>query len=137
MDSLLEGFREYQLMDDVGDDVRAQISFVETLPDGSNREFMRMYKLWDLCIISKLPLLFRVAAVVLLLPHSNAEEERVSSMVRKNKTDFRASLQSDGSLSSILTVKLNNKDPCHKYELSKQLIEKSKKVAREYNKQHQ
>ena len=75
--------------------------------------------------------------VVLVTPHSNAEEERVFSMVRKNKTDFRSSLKSDGSLSSILTVKLNNKESSDKYEPSKALIEKSKKVTWEYNKQHQ
>ena len=33
--------------------------------------------------------LCKVACLVLLIPHSNAEEERVFSMIRKNKTDFR------------------------------------------------
>ncbi len=50
--------------------------------------------------------LFKVAKLVLVLPHSNAGEERVFSMVRKNKTSFRSSLSMEGTLSSILTVKL-------------------------------
>jgi hAT family C-terminal dimerisation region len=136
MDLLLEQFREYQLMEDLNDEVISKVTVVEKFPDGSKREFVRMDMVWGLCIRQKLPLLFKVALVVFLLPHSNAEEERVFSMVRKNKTDFRASLQSDGTLSSILTVKLNNKEAAHKFEPSKDLVEKSKKVTWEYNKQH-
>ena len=33
--------------------------------------------------------LARVAKLVLILPHSNASEERVFSMITKNKTTFR------------------------------------------------
>ena len=46
------------------------------------------------------------------------------SMVRKNKTDFRASLKTDCSLSAILKVKLNNPNPSHTFNPP---IEKSKK----------
>ena len=35
------------------------------------------------------------------------------SMVRKNKTDFKASLKTDCSLSAILMVKLDNPNPSH------------------------
>ena len=48
-------------------------------------------------------------------------------MVRKNKTDFRASLKTDGSLSAILKVKLNNSNTSHIFNPSISLIEKSKK----------
>jgi hypothetical protein len=50
-------------------------------------------------------LLARVALTVLCLPHSNAEEERVFSMIGKNKRAERSSLQVKGTLSS-MTVKL-------------------------------
>ena len=43
-----------------------------------------------------------------IIPHSNAEEERVFSMVQKNKTAFRPSLDPKGTQSSILTMKLAN-----------------------------
>ena len=45
-----------------------------------------------------------VAKTVLILPHSNAREERVFSLIRKNKTAFRLSLQVDGTLDSLLTI---------------------------------
>ena len=80
--------------------------------------------------------LIQVAKVVLVIPHSNAAEERVFSMVRKNKTPFRSSLSLDGTLSSIITVKLRVDDPCEKFEPSKQLLEKAKKSTWEYNKAH-
>ena len=47
----------------------------------------------------KLGKLAIIALLVLTLPHSNAEEERVFSMINKNKTQ-RPSLKLDGSLSN-------------------------------------
>ena len=41
----------------------------------------------------RFPMLGNVAKLVLVLPHSNAEEERLFSMVRKNKTAFRPNLK--------------------------------------------
>ena len=38
--------------------------------------------------------------------HSNAREERVFSMIRKNKTYFGLLLQLDGSLNSIMRTKM-------------------------------
>lgn len=49
--------------------------------------------------------LIRVAEVVVILPHSNTEEERLFSIVRKNKTESRSSMKPDGTLSSILSMK--------------------------------
>ena len=49
------------------------------------------------------------------------------SMVRKNKTGLRASLTTDGSLSAILKVELNNPNLSHPFNPSSSLIEKSKK----------
>ena len=50
--------------------------------------------------------LANVSKLVLILPHSNASEERVFSMITKNKTSFRPNLKLDGTLASIITVKL-------------------------------
>ena len=36
-------------------------------------------------------------------------------MVTKNKTKFRPSLKIDGTLSSILTIKLAKSEPCNKF----------------------
>ena len=54
----------------------------------------------------RFPRLASVAKLVFTIPHSNAQEERLFSMVRKNKSAFRPSLDSKGTLSSILTIKL-------------------------------
>ena len=45
-------------------------------------------------------LLANVAKLVLTLPHSNADEERVFSLIRQNKTDFRSALSLNGTLYS-------------------------------------
>lgn len=50
--------------------------------------------------------LTRIAEAVLVIPHSNAEEEGLFSIVRKNKTDSRSCLGLDGTLSNILAMRL-------------------------------
>ncbi len=42
--------------------------------------------------------LSKVTLLVLTLPHSNFEEERLFSMTTKNKTKIRPSLKLDGTL---------------------------------------
>ena len=70
-----------------------------------------------------------------MLPHSNADEERVFTMVRKNKTPFRSSLSMDGTLSSILTVKLADVDAVQ-FKPTNELLKKAKSATWEYNKAH-
>ena len=48
---------------------------------------------------------FKFAEIVLVISHSNAEQERLFSIVRKNKTDSRSSLKLDRTLSNILAIK--------------------------------
>ena len=64
----------------------------------------------------------------------SALEERVFSMVSKNKTKFRPNLQLDGTLSSIICVKLGNTEPCSSYNPPKDVLENAKKATKEYNK---
>ena len=54
----------------------------------------------------KFPVLTEIALSVLVIPHSNAGEERVFSTIRKNKTDFCSRLQLGGSLNAIMRVKM-------------------------------
>ena len=42
--------------------------------------------------------LFKIANAVLTIPHSNAGEERIFSLINKNKTPSRNSLSLDGTL---------------------------------------
>ena len=57
--------------------------------DGTKVTHHWMDMIWG-SLQEKLPNLSRVALAVLTIPHSNAGEERVFSMIRKNKTDFRS-----------------------------------------------
>ena len=66
----------------------------------------RMDVIWGY-LRAKLPLLSEIALCVLVVPHSSAGEERIFSMIRKNKTDFRSRLQLDGSLNSIMRIKMS------------------------------
>ena len=80
--------------------------------------------------------LAKVALLVLTIPHSNAEEEQVFSLVTKNKTKFRPNLKLDGTLASILTIKLANPQPCYKFEPPQEVIESAKKATVTYNRAH-
>ena len=77
-----------------------------------------------------------MAKLVLTIPHSNAQEERLFSMVRKNKTAFRPSLDPKGTLSSILAIKLAAQEPAHSFEPPQDVIAKAKTVTWEYNRAH-
>ncbi len=77
--------------------------------------------------------LSKVVILVLTLPHSNAEEERLFSMITKNKTKFRPSLKLDGTLSSILTIKCAGVEPCHSYEPPVEVLETAKQATMKYN----
>ena len=56
-------------------------------------------------------------------------------MVRKNKTAFRSSLSMEGTLSSILTVKLADVNAV-KFNPPSELLKKAKGATWEYKKQH-
>ena len=55
---------------------------------------------------SKCHNLLKLANIILVIVHSNAEEEYLFSRVRKNLASQRASLSVDGTMSSILTFQL-------------------------------
>ncbi len=77
-----------------------------------------------------------VAKLVLVLPHANADAERVFSVVGLNKTKRRDSLALDGTLSSIMTIKMANLEPCLKWEPPSDIIKASKKATGQYNHAH-
>ena len=110
-------------------------------------KYFRMDRIWSHISQMKLPgmdiarfaCLFSVAKVVLSIPHSNAGEERVFSVIRKIKREDRGRLQMEGTLSSLITVKLNLPEskahPCYEFQPSKTLLQKAKKATSYYNKQ--
>ena len=112
--------------------------------DAENDKFyQRMDIIWHYLSSLKAPdhtarflRLSRIAMLVLLILHSNAQEGRIFSMVRKNKTAFRSNLDPKGTLSSILTVKLGNDVPAHQFEPTKDLLKTAKSAPWKYNKEH-
>ena len=69
------------------------------------------------------------------IPHSNASEERIFSLIDKEKTPSRSSLQADDTLSSLLIVKMHIEDLLWWNPLES-LIQKAKKAIKIYNEQH-
>ena len=67
--------------------------------------------------LSHCKLLPRIASIVLVIPHRNADQERLFSNVRKNKVDSRSSLKLDETLSSIHLMKTHYPEvtiPCYR-----------------------
>ena len=83
----------------------------------------------------RLELLFKLAKLILITPHSNAGIERVFSLVNKNKSvgSDRNRLDIEGLLSSILTVKMErpkSQENCYCFKLTKRLLKSAKKEHR-------
>ena len=87
-------------------------------------------------------MLFEVACIVLLIPHSNAAIERLFSLVNKNKNDSsdRNRLDQDATLSSILAVKFDRPDSDsalgYEFKPDKELLNMAHKATVTYNKEH-
>ena len=72
------------------------------------------------------------------MPHSNAAEERIFFMIRKNKTPFRAKLKPSKTLDSIINIKmeLEQRDPSCKFVFLPQLLSAAKSATWKYNMLH-
>lgn len=69
----------------------------------------------------------RLMLSILTIPHSNAECERVFSLVKKNRTQFRSSM-SNTTLESISILKTRSSSPCYANTFSPELLRKAKKA---------
>ena len=69
------------------------------------------------------------------IPHSNAGEERIFSLISKNKTPSRSSLQLDGSLSSLIVVKTHINNPLQ-WTPPLEMLQRAKTATKTYNEQH-
>lgn len=141
LDKLNEEFVDYQTLskEDIPESVWNEAS--EVVDAQGVVLFWRMDIIWGHLAQMKLPgtgilrfpQLANVAQVVLTIPHSNAGEERVFSIIRKIKRDDRGMLQLEGTLSSLIMVKMNLPGPCFKYEPSKQVLKDAKQATYLYN----
>ena len=141
LDLLSEEFTAYQLLQDA--DIPNDVWDRATVAADEGHTYHRMDILWHHLASMRaadnsfcFPRLIKVAKLVLTIPHSNAQEERIFSMVRKNKTAFRPSLDPNGTLSSILSIKLAAGEPAHCFEPPKEVLCNAKSATWEYNKAH-
>ena len=83
-------------------------------------------QLWKLLDHTKrFKLLPKIAEVVLIIPHSNAELERLFSIVKKNKSLECSSMKPDGTLSSILAKKTmypESSTPCYHWKPTEDIL---------------
>ena len=148
LDKVCEEFLDYQAMsrDEVPQDVWDEAVCHEDGEGSTKVTYHRMDRIWGHIADIKLPgmgsarfaRLAEVAKLVLTIPHSNAGEERVFSVICKIRRDDRGKLQLEGTLSSLVTVKLNlpesKTQPCYTFQPSKALLQKAKKATSYYNK---
>lgn len=83
----------------------------------------------------RFPQLQQVMPALLCLPHSNADSERVFSMVRKIHTENRTRLAPE-TLTAFLQVKLNSDSCCHEMKVTSAMINKARTCTMAYNQEH-
>ena len=100
--------------------------------------YHRMDMIWA-HLRSKLPEVTKIALFLLTIPHSNAAEERVFSMIGKNNTKFRSTLDLATSLNVIMLIKMSQPDDLllhHHWKILNELLKRCKSACREYNQEH-
>ena len=117
LDKLNEQFLDYQALssEDITKDVWEDAVCYEVNMNSEKITYHRMDLIWSFLAEMKLPgmdvkrfpRLSKIAKEVLTIPHSNAGEERVFSTIRNIKREDRGHLQLEGTLSALVTVKLN------------------------------
>ena len=81
--------------------------------------------------------LWKAVRLILTIPHSNAEEERVFSIVRKNKTCFRPRLDPEETLASIVTVKLAmESESAETFNIPQEVLTAAKSATYKYKLSH-
>ena len=69
------------------------------------------------------PLLSKLAKAILIIPHGNADIERMFSHLGLNKTKLRNSLATE-TLSTLLCIQFNGGEPCFNFKPTKGMIER-------------
>ena len=124
VDELEEEFLAYQAMS--GNEIPQHVweipKFNENVDDG--KVYYRMDIIWT-NLSTNLPTLANVIIQMLTISYNNAAEERVFSMINKNKTQLCSTLDLGKSLNSIMLIKMNSQEglvSCHKVKFSEELL---------------
>ena len=104
LDTLEEEFMEYQVM--LKGDVPHDIWDEAFVNDISQSDHNRIEMVWGY-LRQWFPLLNKIASAILVVPHSNAADESVFSMIRKNKTEIRSRLDLSTPLNSVMRIKMS------------------------------
>ena len=132
LNTVEEEFMDYQAL--TKDDIPSSIWEAAEFSDNSYHVdvIWGYFKPW-------LPHLGEIAETVLVILHSNASEERVFSIIRKNKTKFRSCLELRRSLNSIMRIKMSPSEsllPYQEWKPSDELFKKCKSPTTAYNQEH-
>ena len=137
MDELQQEFHEFQLLEETQIPKSPLNEKYHDMADRIDIVWNRIGEMISADGTKRIKRLFPIAKLILSLPHSNSEEERFSSMVKRSKTAFRPNLDPQKTLGSILTVKLALKgEKIHKMDIPNDILTRAKKATWEYNKAH-
>ena len=108
IDTLIAEFQEYRIASD------------QQFPSFDYKEYAAVDHFWaaiamaEVCHLEtfQYSMLSRLAKILLVLPHSNADPKRLFSMVRKICTDQQKSL-APSTICDLLIAKLNNSNMCY------------------------
>ena len=104
--------------------------------DTSRSDHYRMDMVWRY-LRQRFPSLSEITLAILVVPHSNAADKKVFSMIRKNKTEFRSRLDWSKSLNSVMRVKIGlQEQPRYRWKPDKELLKKCKSACKEYHRPH-
>ena len=146
MDKLFEEFIDFESLSDSELPSAAwEDAAVKEFDDGSKeyRIDTLQYHIQQLRFLAgnnqRFELLFEVAKLTLITPHSNTGIERVFSLVNKNKSagSDRNQLDIEGSLSSILAVKMErteSQEKCYCFKPFDELLNSARKATNTYSK---
>ena len=126
LDTLVEEFQDYQLANK------------EELPDFENTDIDIFWsKMTDVELAfgtsKRFPTLTRLAKACLVLPVSNADVERIFSMLKKIQTEFRSELAND-TICSLISCKQNADVQCFNFDPSDSVLKNAKSATKVYNK---
>ena len=105
-------------------DVPPDIWDASFVKDTSQSDDYRMDMVWGY-LQQRFPLLSEIALAILVVPHRNVVNERVFSIIRENKIEFRSRLDLFKSLNSAMRVKMSLPEqiqPCYRWKLDKELL---------------
>ena len=124
----------YQAM--VKGDVTQHIWDEAFVKDTCRSYHYRMDMVWGY-FRQRFTLLSEIALAISVVPHSNAADERVFSVIRKNEAEFRSRLDLSKSLNSVMRVKMSlPEQPCYRWKPDKELLKKCKSACKEYSRAH-